>query len=50
MKHLHLKKCPLCGQSLKKAKDRLYCERCQIEIKGDTVELKAQLPPGWERA
>ncbi len=50
MKHFLLKKCPLCGQALKKAKDRLYCEKCQIEIKGDTIELKAQLPPEWERA
>jgi ribosomal protein S27AE len=46
---LKLKKCPLCGQSLRKSKDRLYCDKCQIEIKGDTVLLKTQLPPEWEQ-
>jgi ribosomal protein S27AE len=50
MKHLHLKKCPLCGQSLKKSKDRLHCDRCQIEIKGDTVHLNPALPPEWDKA
>jgi ribosomal protein S27AE len=50
MKHLHLKKCPLCGQALKKSKNRLLCDRCQIEIKGDTVHLNSALPPEWDKA
>ncbi|MCI0531915.1 MAG: hypothetical protein L0Y74_08215 [candidate division Zixibacteria bacterium] len=49
MKLFNAKKCPLCGQPLRKEKEKLLCAKCQVEIKGDTIHLNVPNPADWKK-